>query len=220
MTNKLIHSFFALFCALATALHAQNADAHSFKSDTPGFQTVDKHASNLIFVDLHAAWGSYTAYRIAPAVYEPAGSTKLLKPGEIRRLTSIVDRSLEMKFKNPVEAEGKTLEVRPIITSFKRTNTLLNIISFVVIQAPVSFGGVSVRYELIDGESGKQIGAVSCKRNARPWNVYPWNFLENFEALGQGLVILKSDSGKLRKDLERLDKLAIKPAQNPLRGAE
>lgn len=44
--------------------------------------------------------------------------------------------------------------------------------------------------------------------------------LQNFEALGQGSVLLKSDSGRLRKDLERLGKLAIKPEPFPVSGAE
>jgi hypothetical protein len=218
MTPKIV-PVLALFCAFTTASRAQNAEPNTLPS-AAGYQTVDKHASNLILVNPHAAWGAYTAYRITPAVYEPAGSGHLLKAGEIRRLTSIVDTSLQRKFDHPAEAEGRVLEVRPIITSFKRTNTLLNVVSFAAIQAPISFGGASVRYELVDGKSGEQVGVILCRRNARPWNVYPWNFLKNFDALGQGSVILKGDSARLRKDLQRLDKRGSGPAQEPSRESE
>lgn len=220
MIKKVVNSFIALFCALATASHAQNADLSSWNAATVSFQTVDKHASNLIRVSPHANWGIYRKYRLTPAVYEPSGCKHDLKPDEIRKLKTIVDRSLQMTFRKTIEAEGAVLEVRPVITSVKRTNTLLNAVGFVAIQAPISFGGAAVRYELLDGESGDPVGVISCRRNARPWNVYPWNLLQNFEALGQGSVILKSDSRRLRKDLNRLGRLENKPAQYTVKGAE
>jgi hypothetical protein len=96
----------------------------------------------------------------------------------------------------------------------------LNVLGFAAIQAPISFGGASVRYELFDTASGDRIGVISCQRAARPWNVYPWNVLYNFQPLGQGSVILKSDSKRLRRDLQRLGRLPATTVRNPALGAE
>jgi len=222
--KKIFNSLALVFCAFAVASQAQTTDGNSSKPATDSFKTVNKRASNLIRVNPQANWGSYGAYRLAPATYEPSGSKHLLEAWEVRRLEDVLDGSLGKTFKKQTAGEGPALEVRPILTDFKRTNTLLNVIGFAAIQAPISFGGASVRYELVDAASGDQIGVVSCQRNARPWNVYPWNVVQNFETLGQGSVILKSDSRRLRKDLELLAKIAIKPEtkveQEPAKGAE
>jgi hypothetical protein len=198
-------------------LHAQQSAS---RLEPDGFHTFDKRASNLVRVDPNANWARYRAYQLAPAVYEPSSSRYALKPGEVRKVESTVDSSLQRSFMSSNRAEGPVLEVRPVITRFKRTNTLLNILGFAAVQAPISFGAASVRYELFDTASGARVGVISCQRKARPWNVYPWNALYNFEALGQGSVILKSDSRRLRKDLDRLGKLRPGQDQAAVSGAE
>ncbi len=223
MVPKIAYTLIVLSCVLATASHAQNAEGGKAATSNGlpiDFLTVDEHASNLIQVDPQANWGQYRTYRFAPAVYEPEGSRHNLSPRDALKVTATVDRSLQKTFKQSFEENSSVLTVRPIITGVKRTNTFLNIVGFAAIQAPISFGAATVRYELYDGGTGKQIGIISCRRAARPWNVYPWDALQNFEALGQGSVILKGDSRRLRKDLERLSTMASDPGRGPVTGAE
>jgi hypothetical protein len=223
MTKKIINACSVLLCALATASQAQSATPGS-QPAAEYFQTVSRRASNLIRINQETDWSSYRAYRLAPAVYEPAGkpsgAARELRPEEAGKIKAVVDRSLQKRFQRLPTGEDAVLEVRPVITGFKRTSTVLNVIGFAAIQAPVSFGGASVRYELFDGRTGEEVGEISCKSSARPWNVYPWNALYNFQALGQGSVILKSDSARLRKDLERLGRPAVTPGQDAPRSAE
>jgi hypothetical protein len=219
MIRKIVKSIFVLVCGITTATFAQNSERGQTTQDT-AFKTINTRASNNVRVDTQVNWGTYKAYRFTPAVYEPVSSRHLLKPNEVRKVEASVDRSLHQKLGATTEVDGAVLEVRPVITSFRRTNTLLNLIGFAAIQAPISFGGASVRYELVDAGTGAEIGVITCKRNARPWNVYPWNALYNFEALGQGSVILKSDSATLRKDLRLLSKRSVKPSQDLASGAE
>jgi hypothetical protein len=223
MIHQIPKPFLALFFVLATVSRAQSADQAAPKplsAPATGFVTVDGHTSNLIRVDPQVNWGQYRAYRLLAAVYEPDGSRRELSPRDAIKVTAAVDRSLQKTFKASGGDNGALLEVRPIVMAVKRTNTLLNVLGFAAIQAPVSFGAATVRYELFDRGTGRQIGVISCRRAARPWNVYPWNVFQNFEALGQSSVILASDSRRLRKDIDRLGKLQMSPRPAPLAGTE
>ena len=110
--------------------------------------------------------------------------------------------------------------MKPIITDIKRTNSLANLVSFAALQIVVSYGGASVRYDLVDEATGMRVGEITSFRRARPWNVYPWDLFKSFEALGQSSVILKSDARNLRRDLSRLSKLPVEPSGGVAVGAE
>jgi hypothetical protein len=220
MIRNVVLLLLSLFYVVTTVSYAQASTPTSPAPAADSFQTVDKHASNLIRVDPHANWAGYRRFRLTSAVYQPSSSRHPLKPDEMRRVQTTVDRSLQKAFQTFTGAEGPVLEVRPVITGVRRTNTFLNVLGFAAIQAPISFGGASIRYELFDTESGERIGVISCERAARPWNVYPWNALYNFQTLGQGSVILKSDSKRLRKDLQRLGRLSATTARDPSLGTE
>jgi hypothetical protein len=174
----------------------------------PLFQTIDKHKGNFIRVDPSANWAAYKTIRFAPAVYEPSNPRHQLKSSDAARITGTVNASLDAAFRHTPSSDGAVLEVKPVITDIKRLNPLANVVSFLALQVVVSYGSASLRYELVDPASGKEVGEISSRRNARPWNVYPWNFLQNFETLGHSSVIVKSDARNLRKDLARLAKLS------------
>lgn len=225
MLPKLTRLFVFLFCVTIIATVAQTQSAQLLPSNTTpvdrgGFLTVDSHVSNRIRVDPQVNWERYRSYRLMPAVYEPDGSRRSLSARDAAKATGLIDRSLQKTFK-PSGGDGDaSLEVRPILMAVKRTNTMLNVLGFAAIQAPISFGAATVRYELFDSETGRQIGVISCRRAARPWNVYPWNFLRNFEALGQSSVILASDSRRLRRDIERLSKVRMDSGHASTAGSE
>jgi hypothetical protein len=222
--------FVGALLILPVASHAQSVGAAPLTTaagpqahlQTPNFQTIDRCKGNLVRADLGAGWVGYTRIRFEPVAYEPSNPDRRLNPRDVSKISSIFAASLDSAFRKDSKYEpgnGTTVLVKPIITNVKRTNTLINLISFAAVQMPASYGAASVRYELVDEATGKQIGEITSSRSARPWNVYPWNLLQNFQALGQSSVILKSDAKSLRRDLERLSKLPAAQSGAPSTGA-
>ncbi len=213
--NKVLRSSFgatAFALAIRSAAFGQaptQSQPKAAEAPAPArvFQTVDNHKSNRIRVVPGADWGEYTVMRFSPSVYAPSNPEHGLKPRDCLKVTADFDASLRAQFPNAGPDGGAVLEVHPVITDVKRTSTLANVVSFAAVQAIVSYGAASMRYELFDAATGRQIGEISSERNARPWNVSPLHFVQNFESLGQSTVILKSDAKNLRKDLGRLAKL-------------
>ncbi len=224
--NKMLRSgFVATVFALAMRAAAfgqapATAQPTAAEAQTAAFQTIDNHKNNRIRVAPDADWAQYSVLRFAPSVYEPANPEHGLKPGDSLKVTSDFDASLHAQFPEAGHGDGPVLEVRPIITDVKRTSTLANVVSFAAVQAIVSYGAASVRYELFDVATGRQVAEISSERNARPWNVSPLHFVQNFESLGQSSVILKSDAKSLRKDLDRLAKLGKGPGTGGAAGLE
>lgn len=166
--------------------------------------TLDKHKGNFVRFDADASWSAYRQLRFSPAVYEPSNPEHGLRARDEKKIRTRLDASLQRAFKNGGTDEGAALLIKPVITDVKRTSTLANVVSFAALQVVVSYGAASVRFELVDAATGRQVGEITSRRNARPWNVYPWDLFKSFEALGQSSVILQNDAKRLRKDLRRL----------------
>ena len=164
------------------------------------FQDLDKSKGNNIRVDPRVDFTRYKHFVLAPSAYQPIDKGNRLTDQEVRQLTSQLDASLQKAFENEAAGDGPTLRVEPFITSVKLTDTAVNVVSFALIQMPLSYGAATVRFSLFDSVTGAMVAEVYSDRSARPWNVYPWNILQNFRADGQSSVILKSDSKRLRKD--------------------
>jgi len=190
---------------------AITASAQSANSSISNFETIDRHKSNLVRVDPAANWSGYQKYVIAPASYEPSNPAHRLKPGQVDKLRVAVESSLRKALPETADSASRVLEVRPVITDARRANPYVNALSFAAIQAPISYGGVSLRLELVDAASGTLIGEISSTRCAGPWNIYPWQMLQAFEPVGHASTMLKRDARMLRKDLERLARMPQMP---------
>jgi len=176
-------------------------------------ETIDAHKSNLVKVDRNTAWKAYKFLTIDPTVYEPANPDHRLQPLDVEKVCRTMDTSLARVLGSRTIAggngeDGSVLKIKPVITEIERTNTLANIVSFIAFQVTVSYGAAAVRFELFDASTGRQVGEITSHRNARPWNVYPWNFYQSFTSLGQSEAILRNDSRKLRRDFDRLTKMS------------
>jgi hypothetical protein len=164
------------------------------------FQDLDKSKGNNIRVDPRVDFTKYKHCVLAPSAYQPIDKGNRLNDQEVQQLKSKFDASLQKAFENEAAGDGPTLRVEPFITSLKLTDTAVNVVSFALIQMPLSYGAATVRFSLFDSVTGVMVAEVYSDRSARPWNVYPWNILHNFRANGQSSVILKSDAKRLRKD--------------------
>ena len=224
MILKSIPFVVVLLCAGPALLAQVSAAPTPEPSATSQFETIDAHKANHVGVDRYAPWNTYKLLKIMPATYEPVDPEHRLQPSEIEKVCRTMDKSLARALREGTSADGtgtkgSVLQIKPIITEVRRTNTLANVVSFLAFQVTVSYGAASVRFELIDATSGRLVGEISCHRNARPWNVYPWDFYQSFMALGQSEAILRSDSRRVRKDVHRL--LGLSRMQDiPAAGAE
>jgi hypothetical protein len=192
---------------LPLAAFSQNPDKAA--DSVPGqpikaFRTVSSHKGNFIRVDPGVDWSRYGSYRFSPATYEPSSGKHRLTAWQAEEIEARIDASLQKVFRIRGESSGLVLEVRPVITDVKKVIPWVNLLSFAAVQAPVSFGGLAVRCELFNSATGALVGEISSTRNARPWNVYPWDILQNFQTLGHSSILAKRDARTVRKDLYKL----------------
>ena len=169
-------------------------------SNVVSFQDLDKSKSNNIRVDPRVDFTRYKHFVLAPSTYQAIDKGNRLNDHQVQQLKAQLDASLQKAFQHEAAGDGPALRVEPFITSVKLTDTAVNVVSFALIQMPLSYGAASVRFALFDSVTGEMVAEVYSDRSARPWNVYPWNILQNFRASGQSSVILKSDAKRLRKD--------------------
>ncbi len=212
-----------LWCGLPMAALCQAAQVTPSlrpEGSTQEFRTIDARRKNQLRADMATDWGSYRYFRFEPVAYEPLKTDHKLSQRETAKVQTRLVTALDGAFANPQPDAGKVLVVKPVITDVKRTNALANMVSFAAFQIVVSYGGAGVRFDLVDAATGQKVGEMSSYRNARPWNVYPWDILESFKSVGQSSVILKSDAKLLRKDLQRLAKLQSHAAAALVNGAE
>jgi hypothetical protein len=197
-------SLAALVLSVSTAAAiAQSAQTEQTAQPTNEFQTLDRHKTNLVRFDPTVDWKHYTQFQFDTAT----AADTCLKPQDAAKLNSAIDRSLQSAFKHVGSGSGPVLEIRPVLTGVKSTDTLFNVVSFALIQMPLSYGRAAVKYQLIDAASGRQVGEIASARNAAPWNLPPWEVLQSFRPLGHSTILLKDDSRRLRKDLKRLSRL-------------
>lgn len=204
--------------AFAIALLPTAALAQTPTPD-PEFQTLDHRKANFVRFDPTVDWTAYKRYRLAPSTGQPCNPAICLQTQDARQLTSAFDKSLDSAFRDVPAGLGPTLEIRPVITAVKETSTKTNIVSFVLIQMPLSYGAASVHYQLIDAESGHLVGEIDSARKARPWNIPLWEALQSFHRLGQTTVLLRGDARQLRKDLKRLAAVPAPNAAAPIHSA-
>jgi hypothetical protein len=168
------------------------------------FRVVARAKSNTIQVEPGTVWSNYQRYELEPSVYQPTVDCGCLSSRDLTKLTVALDTKLKSTFRKEIAGDGMTLKIRPAITSVKLTNTPLNVLSFAAIQAPVSYGAASVRFDLIDTGSGRKVGEVTSIRHAWPWNLYPWDVLSSFQPTGHSTLMLKRDAKRLKTDLAML----------------
>ncbi len=197
MRQQIVFVGFWMAFALSPGLRAEGVNRE--------FQTVDKHRSNMVKVDPDVKWAGYGSIVPMPSVYDPSKPGRKLTEKQEEKVRAAVDTSLEATFPRAANHAGRVLEVRPVITEVRRALPWVNALSFAALQAPVSYGGASVRFDLFDAESGTLVGEVASKRCAGPWNIYPWQLFQAFQPVGHASTILKRNSKMLRKDLNRIE---------------
>jgi hypothetical protein len=173
----------------------------------PAWQLIDKSSSNCVYVKPGVEWVKYVQFEIEPVSYEPAESQKQLSDKDVRKLTTFFERRLRSSYKDRPVGNGATLKIKPVITGIKRSKSILNALAFPLSPFPVSYGGASVHYDLIDGASGEVVGVVTIRRRGRPWNS-----LQGVRSLGHAQVVLTANAKRIKRDTDGLTKSTL-PSQ-------
>lgn len=197
MTQMMISLGFLTWMSLTPTVLAEGGERD--------WQTMQKQKSNTVRVNPRTEWAGYGSIVLRPAVYEPAKAGRKLTAKQEASVRAAVDNSLRAVFPEAGNRGGKTLAVQPVILEVRRANPWVNVVSFAAVQAPVSYGGATVRYELVDADTNTPVGEIASKRCAGPWNVYPWQMLQAFQPVGHAASILKRDAKMLRKDLDKIE---------------
>jgi hypothetical protein len=163
------------------------------------WQLVDKSAGNYVCLKPGVAWGKYDQFQIEPSSYEPANSRESLKTEDAEKLTTFFDTKLHSFYKAQVPASGATLKIKPVITGVRRSRPIVNLIGFALVPVPLSYGGASVHYDLIDAASGERVGVVTGRRRGRPWNVF-----QSLSSLGHARLVLNGDAKRIKRDTDEL----------------
>jgi hypothetical protein len=59
---------------------------------------------------------------------------------------------------------------------------------------PLSYGGATVRFDLIDNDTGETVGIVTSGRRGRPWNGF-----QGLRALGHSRVVLNGSAKRIKR---------------------
>jgi len=165
-------------------------------------QVVVANKNNFVCADSTIDWSSYGRVNVT-AVDVDVEAMRLKKPlsdHEIEELKAALTESLQRDFNRARKAgAGRTLNLRATVTSVKRVNKVLNIVSLVAIQAPLSFGGTSTRIELSDGANGAMLAEMTVSRKGRTYDV-----LSSVQSLGHAKKSLSRTSKQSGKNLQML----------------
>lgn len=127
------------------------------------------------FTDPKADLSKYDNVKINPVnlEYFDREAKFKMEPGELERLASVLQTELTNQLENryrilsPKEKpDSKTLAVDPALVYRKSPYRVINIITTVLILAPVSAGSAAVEIKLSDGRSGKVIAQMAEKRTS------------------------------------------------------
>jgi hypothetical protein len=162
---------------------------------------VDKSTDSYVCVKPGVEWARYTRFQLEPSSFAPTDKREALKQEDERKLTTFFDAKLQASFNDQQAGDGPSLRIKPTITAVRRSRSALNAIGVMLIRIPLSFGGATVRFDLIDNDSGETVGIVTSSRRGRPWNG-----LQGLRALGHSRVVLNGSAKRIKRDADILRK--------------
>ncbi len=127
------------------------------------------------FVDPSADWSGYTQVVLEPLeVRLQASSLDTLSKRQVQTLRSHYRRFLRDaiggKLRIVQTAGPETILVRSALTEVDKISAPLNWITGLGILWPVDVGGATLEVELLDGQTGAQLGAIVNADKATLWN--------------------------------------------------
>jgi hypothetical protein len=164
--------------------------------------THSTHYRKIVCSEPNIDWSTYGRIEVESVAVAPSNLKKPLSDRQVEILKTALQKSLDKQFVRQSEGTGpsvRPLKIRATITEVRRTNAILNIVTLAAIQTPVSFGGASAHFELIDGLDGGKVGDIMLRGSGRIYEVFP-----SVTTLGDSRNVLKRASRQVSKEIEML----------------
>jgi hypothetical protein len=167
---------------------------------------------NIVCTVPNVDWSTYGRLEIESVSMASANLKKPLSEHQVQFLKTALQNWLNKQFAKQSEATGRgarPLKIRATITEVRRTNAILNAVTLAAIQTPVSFGGASVHFELIDDLEDGKVCEVILRGSGRIYEVFPGPM-----TLGDSKNVLSRASRQVRKEIEMLRENSVtRPVQ-------
>jgi len=164
--------------------------------------THSKHYREIVCAEPGVDWSTYGSIEVESVGVVAANLKKPLSDHQLEILKISLQNSLDRQFakkSRETDARARQLRIRATITEVRRTNAILNVVTLAAIQAPVSFGGASAHFELIDGVDGGKVGDVTLRGSGRLYEVF-----QSVTTLGDSKNVLARASKQVGKEIEML----------------
>jgi hypothetical protein len=167
-----------------------------------GVAAHSKHYRDIVCAEPDVDWSTYGPIEVESVNVVPANLKKPLSEHQVEVLKTALQKALDKQLAKQPEAtdpSARPLRIRATITEVRRTNAILNIVTLAAIQTPVSFGGASAHFELLDGLHGGRVGDVTLRGSGRLYEVFP-----SVTTLGDTKNVLTRATKQLSKEIEML----------------
>jgi hypothetical protein len=145
-------------------------------------------------------WSRYRQVEVESVSIAASNLNKPLPESQADFLKAALGNALNKQFRG-TDPAGRTLKLRATVSEVRKTKALLNILTLAAIQTPVSFGGATAHFELIDGADGTKVADVTLRGSGRLYEIFP-----SVTTLGDSKNVLNRASKQLGKEIEMLRK--------------
>ncbi|MBV9268339.1 MAG: DUF3313 family protein [Acidobacteriaceae bacterium] len=143
-------------------------------------------------------WSKFGHIEVESIGIAASNLKKPLSESQADLLKTALATALSKQFRE-ADHSGCTLKIRATVTEVRRTQPLLNVATLAAIQTPVSFGGATAHFELIDGAHGTKVADVTLRGSGRLYEILP-----SINTLGDSKKVLGRVSRQLSKEIQML----------------
>ena len=163
-------------------------------------QVVTEKRDNVVCADPNIDWSQYSHVEVGPVEVVPNHLRKPLSAVEIEQMRAALTASLTRQFSNSKAQEnGRTLILRATITGIARSNRAVNVIGLAAIQTPLSFGGASTHFDLVDADNNRTVAELTISRRGRTYDAIP-----SVQSLGHAKKSLGRTPKQVNQDIQLL----------------
>jgi hypothetical protein len=153
---------------------------------------------DIVCANPNVDWSRYRQIEVESISIAASNLKRPLSESQEEALKTSICKALAKQFRN-TDSTGRILKLRATVSEVRRTQALLNVVSLAAIQIPVSFGGATAHFELVDGVSGAKVADVTLRSSGRLYEIIP-----SVTTLGDSKNALARASKQLAKEIEML----------------
>jgi Protein of unknown function (DUF3313) len=130
-------------------------------------QVVTARRNNFVCAKPGIDWQSYSRVVVGSVDISGSGLKKPLTGRQAEQLRQALANSLQRQFGASTDESGRALMIHATITGVERNNRIANAFGLAAVQAPVSFGGATTTFQLMDEDSGETLAEMTLHGRGR-----------------------------------------------------